>query len=48
MLKMLRLYQEGKLKLDELITNKYTLDDINKGYEDMHAGKNIRGVIIHN
>jgi Zn-dependent alcohol dehydrogenase len=47
MLKMLRLYQEGKLKLDELITNRYKLDDINQGYEDMHAGKNLRGVIIH-
>jgi NDMA-dependent alcohol dehydrogenase len=47
MLKMLRLYQEGKLKLDELITTRYKLDDINKGYEDMHAGKNIRGVIVH-
>jgi S-(hydroxymethyl)glutathione dehydrogenase/alcohol dehydrogenase len=44
---MLRLYQEGKLKLDELITKKYKLDDINQGYEDMHAGKNLRGVIIH-
>jgi Zn-dependent alcohol dehydrogenase len=47
MLKMLRLYQEGKLKLDELITTRYKLEDINQGYEDMHAGKNIRGVIIH-
>ncbi len=47
MLKMLRLYQEGKLKLDELITTRYKLDDINQGYEDMHAGKNLRGVIIY-
>ena len=46
-LKMLRLYQEGNLKLDELITKRYSLDDINQGYEDMHAGKNIRGVIIY-
>jgi NDMA-dependent alcohol dehydrogenase len=46
-LKMLRLYQEGNLKLDEQITKKYTLDEVNKGYEDMHAGRNIRGVIIH-
>ena len=46
-LKMLRLYQEGNLKLDELITTRYTLDEINQGYEDMHAGKNIRGVIIY-
>jgi NDMA-dependent alcohol dehydrogenase len=46
-LKMLRLYQEGSLKLDELVTTRYKLDDINQGYEDMHAGKNIRGVIIY-
>ena len=46
-LKMLRLYQEGTLKLDELITKRYKLEDINQGYEDMHAGKNIRGVIIY-
>ena len=45
--KMLRLYQDGQLKLDELITTRYSLDDITKGYEDMHAGKNIRGVIIY-
>ena len=47
MLKMLRLYQEGKIKLDELITKRYKLDDIQQGYEDMHAGKNIRGVIVY-
>jgi NDMA-dependent alcohol dehydrogenase len=46
-LKMLRLYQEGKVKLDELVTKRYKLDDINQGYEDMHAGKNIRGVIVY-
>ena len=31
--------------LDELITARYTLDQINEGYADMHAGKNLRGVI---
>ncbi len=46
-LRMLRLYQEGNLKLDELVTKRYTLDEINQGYEDMHAGKNIRGVIVY-
>ena len=46
-LKMLRLYQEGHLKLDELVTTRYKLEDINQGYEDMHAGKNIRGVLIY-
>lgn len=46
-LKMLQLYTDGKLKLDELVTRTYTLDEINDGYADMHAGKNLRGVIIH-
>jgi S-(hydroxymethyl)glutathione dehydrogenase/alcohol dehydrogenase len=44
---MLDLYQVGKLRLDELVTNTYTLDTINDGYADMHAGKNLRGVLIH-
>jgi S-(hydroxymethyl)glutathione dehydrogenase/alcohol dehydrogenase len=44
---MLRMYQSGQLKLDDLITTTYTLDEINQGYADMHAGKNIRGVIIY-
>jgi NDMA-dependent alcohol dehydrogenase len=34
-----------RLKLDELITREYTLDEINQGYEDMHAGRNLRGLI---
>jgi Zn-dependent alcohol dehydrogenase len=38
-LTMLRLYTEGNLKLDELTTRTYSLDDIQQGYEDMHAGK---------
>jgi NDMA-dependent alcohol dehydrogenase len=44
---MLQLYTDGALKLDELVTRTYTLDEINEGYEDMHAGKNIRGVIVY-
>ena len=43
--KLLDLYRAGVLKLDELITTEYALEDINQGYEDMHAGRNIRGVI---
>ena len=43
---LLAMYQAGKLKLDELITNTYTLDEINQGYDDMRNGKNIRGVIV--
>jgi S-(hydroxymethyl)glutathione dehydrogenase/alcohol dehydrogenase len=45
--KILGLYQAGDLKLDEIITQTYTLDQVNEGYDDLLAGKNVRGVIIH-
>jgi S-(hydroxymethyl)glutathione dehydrogenase/alcohol dehydrogenase len=45
--RLLRLYDAGKLKLDELVTRKYTLDQVNEGYQDLRDGKNIRGVIVH-
>ncbi|KMS89758.1 alcohol dehydrogenase [Streptomyces regensis] len=45
--KLLRLYDAGQLKLDELVTTKYTLDQVNEGYQDLRDGKNIRGVIVH-
>ena len=45
--KILGLYQAGDLKLDEIITRTYTLDEVNEGYDDLLAGKNVRGVIIH-
>jgi NDMA-dependent alcohol dehydrogenase len=44
--KLLDLYRAGHLKLDELVTTEYSLDEVARGYEDMHAGKNIRGVVI--
>ena len=44
---LLRMYQAGQLKLDELITTTYTLDEVNQGYEDLVNGKNIRGVIVY-
>ncbi len=45
--RILGLYQSGDLKLDEIITNTYTLDQVNDGYEDMLNGRNIRGVVVH-
>ena len=42
---LLSMYRDGQLKLDELITKTYTLDQINEGYQDMRDGKNVRGVI---
>ncbi len=43
--RMLELYNKGQLKLDELITREYSLEDVNQGYEDMRNGLNIRGLI---
>ncbi|MBC3191754.1 NDMA-dependent alcohol dehydrogenase [Pseudonocardia sp. C8] len=43
---LLRMYQAGQLKLDELVTTEYSLDQVAKAYEDMHAGRNIRGMIV--
>ena len=44
---LLDMYRDKKLKLDELITRTYKIDEINEAYDDMRSGKNIRGVIIH-
>jgi NDMA-dependent alcohol dehydrogenase len=45
--RLLGLYRAGQLKLDELITRKYGLDEINQGYQDLDAGKIVRGIIVH-
>ncbi len=44
---LLSMYRDGRLKLDELITTTYALEDINQGYADMRDGKNLRGVIVY-
>jgi len=43
---LLALYRNGALKLRELITRTYHLDEINCGYADLDAGKNLRGVVV--
>lgn len=43
--RLLGLHDSGKLKLDELVTREYKLDEVNQGYEDLLAGKLIRGVV---
>lgn len=44
--RIIKLYQAGKLKLDELVTQTYTIDEAALAFDDMVAGKNARGVII--
>jgi Zn-dependent alcohol dehydrogenase len=44
--KLFSLYKSGKLKLDELITNRYPLAQINEAIENTIQGKALRNVII--
>ena len=44
--RLLSMYRAGQLKLDELVTRTYRLDEINQGYQDLRDDKNIRGVIV--
>ena len=43
--RLAKLYQTGQLLLDEMITKRYRLDDINDAYTDLLNGEIIRGVI---
>jgi len=43
----LEMYKNGRILLDELITDRYSLEHINEGMHDLAAGKNARGVIIY-
>ncbi|OMC29490.1 alcohol dehydrogenase [Mycobacterium sp. GA-1841] len=43
--RLLSMYEAGTLKLDELVTQRYKLDEINEAMKDLRVGKNIRGVI---
>ena len=44
--RILDLYMDGVVKLDELVTKTYELKDINQGYQDMRDGHNIRGMVL--
>jgi NDMA-dependent alcohol dehydrogenase len=45
--KLLELWRAGQLDLDGLVTQTYTLDQVNAGYDDMRSGRNIRGVMVY-
>ena len=45
--RLLGMYQNGTLMLDELVTKTYDLDDINDGYDAMRSGDNIRGMVMY-
>ncbi|NND92256.1 MAG: S-(hydroxymethyl)glutathione dehydrogenase/class III alcohol dehydrogenase [Granulosicoccus sp.] len=41
------MYMEGRIDIDSLITHTMPLEDINKGFELMHSGESIRGVVVY-
>jgi Zn-dependent alcohol dehydrogenase len=44
--RIIEMYRAGQLKLDELITRTYRIDDAGRAFEDLAAGRNARGVIL--
>lgn len=43
---LVELYSAGKLRLDELVTSKHSLDDINQGIASARSGMGVRSVIV--
>jgi S-(hydroxymethyl)glutathione dehydrogenase/alcohol dehydrogenase len=44
--RLVELYRAGRLRLDDLITKRYVLDDLPAAFADMEAGTIARGVIV--
>ncbi|WP_414899954.1 S-(hydroxymethyl)glutathione dehydrogenase/class III alcohol dehydrogenase [Sphingomonas flavalba] len=40
-------YMNGRIEIDPMITHVLSLDEINKGFELMHAGESIRSVVLY-
>ncbi|TYR31056.1 S-(hydroxymethyl)glutathione dehydrogenase/class III alcohol dehydrogenase [Mesorhizobium microcysteis] len=40
-------YMDGKIQIDPMITHTLSLDEINKGFDLMHAGESIRAVVVY-
>ncbi|QHB99718.1 NDMA-dependent alcohol dehydrogenase [Epidermidibacterium keratini] len=43
--RLLDLYQRGQLKLDEMVTATYSIEQVAQGYRDLKDGKNLRGMV---
>ncbi|MBI2940775.1 MAG: Zn-dependent alcohol dehydrogenase [Chloroflexi bacterium] len=44
--RLVDLYLAGKLKLDELITHRYAIDEVNEAFRALAAGEVARGIIV--
>jgi S-(hydroxymethyl)glutathione dehydrogenase/alcohol dehydrogenase len=44
---VLDLWGRGQVDLDVMVTRTYPLEGVNDGYDDLRAGKNVRGVLVY-
>ena len=44
--KLMRLYKKGELKLDQMITQEYQLEELATAFDDLLAGRNAKGVVV--
>ena len=44
--RLFRLYEKGDLLLDELVTRTYPLTELGAAFDDMHHGRNAKGVLL--
>jgi len=44
--KIIDWYMNGKIEIDPMITHVLSLEEINKGFDLMHAGESIRSVVM--
>ncbi|HBS36790.1 MAG TPA: S-(hydroxymethyl)glutathione dehydrogenase, partial [Parvularcula sp.] len=45
--KIVDMYMEGRIKIDEMITHKMPLEKINDAFDLMHRGESIRSVVVY-
>lgn len=45
--KILELWGRGHVDLDDMVTRTYPLERVNDGYDDLRAGRNVRGVLVY-
>ena len=44
--RLIDLYRAGRLQLDDLITKRYSLEELPQAFADMEAGRVARGVLV--
>jgi Zn-dependent alcohol dehydrogenase len=44
--RLVDLYLDGRLKIDQLISRTYKLDEINEGFKALRSGQVARGVVV--